>query len=226
MKFNTQSMCPIEGEANIARFLFRLWVLNPKTRSAATLMDCWIDTAVFQLAEGGSKERAAVLRSLNSALGRSPWLLVRSSLSLILCVPAASCGPARPPLHQLMYSTGSRPARTWATSTACTITKVTRAGRSVQVALRRRKHHSKLYHNKRGNATSPPNVTCSANKHCYIRESSVNWAQVCRMECLEMMSCWCLNWRRSETWSQARVIDANTQRDNDTVNTTPLPPCA
>ncbi|KAL0198529.1 hypothetical protein M9458_007069, partial [Cirrhinus mrigala] len=75
MKFNTQSMCPIEGEANVARFLFRLLGAEPQDPVAATQMDCWIDTAVFQLAEGGSKERAAVLRSLNAALGRSPWLL-------------------------------------------------------------------------------------------------------------------------------------------------------
>ncbi|XP_073689997.1 aminoacyl tRNA synthase complex-interacting multifunctional protein 2 isoform X1 [Garra rufa] len=75
MKFNTQSMCPIEGEANVARFLFRLLGAEPQDPVAATQMDCWIDTAVFQLAEGGSKERAAVLRSLNAALGRSAWLL-------------------------------------------------------------------------------------------------------------------------------------------------------
>ncbi len=86
MKFNTQSMCPIEGEANIARFLFRLLGAEPQDPVAATLMDCWIDTAVFQLAEGGSKERAAVLRSLNSALGRSPWLLGQEfSLADIVC---------------------------------------------------------------------------------------------------------------------------------------------
>lgn len=86
MKFNAQSMCPIEGEANIARFLFRLLGAEPQDPVAATLMDCWIDTAVFQLAEGGSKERAAVLRSLNSALGRSPWLLGQEfSLADIVC---------------------------------------------------------------------------------------------------------------------------------------------
>ncbi|XP_026072701.1 aminoacyl tRNA synthase complex-interacting multifunctional protein 2-like [Carassius auratus] len=86
MKFNTQSMCPIEGEANVARFLFRLLGAGPQDPVAATQMDCWIDTAVFQLAEGGSKERAAVLRSLNAALGRSPWLLGQEfSLADIVC---------------------------------------------------------------------------------------------------------------------------------------------
>ncbi|XP_067314056.1 aminoacyl tRNA synthase complex-interacting multifunctional protein 2 isoform X1 [Pseudorasbora parva] len=86
MKFNTQNMCPIEGEANVARFLFRLLGAEPQDPVAATQMDSWIDTAVFQLAEGGNKERAAVLRSLNGALGRSPWLLGEEfSLADVVC---------------------------------------------------------------------------------------------------------------------------------------------
>lgn len=75
MKFSTQNMCPIEGEGNVARFLYRLLGAEPRDPVSATLMDGWVDTALFQLAEGGSKERAAVLRALNAALGRSPWLL-------------------------------------------------------------------------------------------------------------------------------------------------------
>ncbi|XP_051995003.1 aminoacyl tRNA synthase complex-interacting multifunctional protein 2 isoform X1 [Xyrauchen texanus] len=86
MKFDTQNMCPIEGEANVARFLFRLLGAEPQDPIGATRMDCWIDTAVFQLAEGGSKERAAVLRSLNVALGHMPWLLGQQfSLADIVC---------------------------------------------------------------------------------------------------------------------------------------------
>ncbi|KAI5097344.1 aminoacyl tRNA synthase complex-interacting multifunctional protein 2, partial [Silurus meridionalis] len=86
MKYSTQSMCPIEGEANVARFLFRLLGLEPKDPIVATQLDSWVDTAFFQLAEGGSKERAAVLRSLNSALGRSAWLLGHEpSLADIVC---------------------------------------------------------------------------------------------------------------------------------------------
>ncbi|XP_072549569.1 aminoacyl tRNA synthase complex-interacting multifunctional protein 2 isoform X1 [Salminus brasiliensis] len=87
MKFNTQTMCPIEGEANVARFLFRLLGAEPQDASTATQVDSWVDTAVFQLAEGGAKERAAVLRSLNSTLGRTPWLLGQElSLADIVCV--------------------------------------------------------------------------------------------------------------------------------------------
>ncbi|XP_060748688.1 aminoacyl tRNA synthase complex-interacting multifunctional protein 2 isoform X2 [Tachysurus vachellii] len=86
MKFSTQSMCPIEGEANVARFLFRLLGAEPKDPIVATQSDSWVDTAFFQLAEGGSKERAAVLRSLNSALGCSIWLLGHEpSLADIAC---------------------------------------------------------------------------------------------------------------------------------------------
>lgn len=74
MKFSVQNMCPIEGEANVARFLFKLLAPYPSDPAAATLVDSWLDTAFFQLAEGSAKERAAVLRALNSALGRNPWL--------------------------------------------------------------------------------------------------------------------------------------------------------
>ncbi|KAL7378970.1 hypothetical protein ABVT39_021389 [Epinephelus coioides] len=74
MKFSVQNMCPIEGEANVARFLFKLLSPYPSDPAVATLVDSWVDTAFFQLAEGSAKERAAVLRALNSALGRNPWL--------------------------------------------------------------------------------------------------------------------------------------------------------
>lgn len=74
MKFSIQNMCPIEGEANVARFLFRLLSPYPNDPALATLIDSWVDTAFFQLAEGSTKERAAVLRALNGALGRDPWL--------------------------------------------------------------------------------------------------------------------------------------------------------
>ncbi|XP_032393786.1 aminoacyl tRNA synthase complex-interacting multifunctional protein 2 isoform X1 [Etheostoma spectabile] len=74
MKFSVQNMCPIEGEANVARFLFKLLSPYPSDPALATLVDSWVDTAFFQLAEGSAKERATVLRALNSALGRNPWL--------------------------------------------------------------------------------------------------------------------------------------------------------
>ncbi|XP_006889689.1 PREDICTED: aminoacyl tRNA synthase complex-interacting multifunctional protein 2 [Elephantulus edwardii] len=74
MKFSVQTMCPIEGEGNIARFLFSLFGQKHDAVSL-TLIDSWVDTAIFQLREGSSKEKAAVLRAMNSALGKSPWLV-------------------------------------------------------------------------------------------------------------------------------------------------------
>ena len=74
MKFSVQNMCPIEGEASVARFLFKLLAPYPSDPALATLVDSWVDMAFFQLAEGSAKERAAVLRALNAALGRNPWL--------------------------------------------------------------------------------------------------------------------------------------------------------
>lgn len=74
MKFSIQNMCPIEGEANIARFLYKLLAPYPSDPAVATLLDSWVDMAFFQLAEGSDKERSAVLQALNSALGRSPWV--------------------------------------------------------------------------------------------------------------------------------------------------------
>lgn len=74
MKFSVQTMCPIEGEGNIARFLFSLFGRKQDAVSL-TLIDSWVDIAILQLKEGSSKEKAAVFRSMNSALGKSPWLV-------------------------------------------------------------------------------------------------------------------------------------------------------
>ncbi|KAK1799444.1 hypothetical protein P4O66_007669 [Electrophorus voltai] len=88
MKFSTPSMCPIEGEANVARFLFRLLGAEPRDPVAATRADCWVDVGI-QLAEGSAKERAGAVRALNGALSCSPWLL-GSELSLADIVCACS----------------------------------------------------------------------------------------------------------------------------------------
>ncbi|KAM8960494.1 aminoacyl tRNA synthase complex-interacting multifunctional protein 2 [Pelodytes ibericus] len=74
MKFSIQNMCPIEGEGNIARFLFSLfgYTFNAVT---ATLIDSWVDMAIFQLREGSGKEKVAVLKAMSSSLGKSPWLV-------------------------------------------------------------------------------------------------------------------------------------------------------
>ncbi|XP_004617284.1 aminoacyl tRNA synthase complex-interacting multifunctional protein 2 [Sorex araneus] len=74
MKFSVQTMCPIEGEGNIARFLFSLFG-QQHNAVTLTLIDSWVDMAIFQLQQGSSKEQAAVIRAMNSALGKSPWLV-------------------------------------------------------------------------------------------------------------------------------------------------------
>lgn len=82
MMVDPKNQTPIEGEASIARYLSRL--LNPSYDSSdpvtATVIDTWLDTAQ-QLLNGNNKEKAAVVRSLNSQLGKNTWL-VGTSLSL------------------------------------------------------------------------------------------------------------------------------------------------
>ncbi|XP_013889542.1 aminoacyl tRNA synthase complex-interacting multifunctional protein 2 [Austrofundulus limnaeus] len=100
MKFSVRNMCPIEGEANVARFLYKLLAPFPSDPAVATLVDSWVDTAFFQLAEGSTKERAAVLRALNSALGRSPWLagpeFSLADIACYCCVSRRGSAPAAP----------------------------------------------------------------------------------------------------------------------------------
>ena len=76
MMVSPKSHSPICGEASIARHLARL--LSPAYDSnsvdVATRIDTWIDLAVT-LANGNNKEKAAVVRNLNSALGKSDWLV-------------------------------------------------------------------------------------------------------------------------------------------------------
>ncbi|CAH1794352.1 unnamed protein product [Owenia fusiformis] len=86
---NTQS--PVHGEANIARYMARL--LNQLYENLditmVTEIDNWIEQSNKQLINGSSKEKAAMMRSLNSHLGRSDWL-VGSDVSLAdICVWAA-----------------------------------------------------------------------------------------------------------------------------------------
>lgn len=86
MKFCIQNMCSIEGEGNIARFLFAL-LGHQYDAVTSTQIDNWVDVAIFQLKNGSNKGKAAVLRSLNSALSKNPWV-VGADLTLadvVLC---------------------------------------------------------------------------------------------------------------------------------------------
>lgn len=107
MKFSVQRMCPIEGEGNIARFLFSLFGQKHSAVNS-TLIDSWVDVADFQFREGSSKERAAVLGSVNSALGKGPWL-VGSELTVAdvvlwsaLWQAGAGSGPVPPNVQKWM----------------------------------------------------------------------------------------------------------------------------
>ncbi|XP_006822418.1 aminoacyl tRNA synthase complex-interacting multifunctional protein 2-like, partial [Saccoglossus kowalevskii] len=82
MNIQPVSQSPIHGEANIARYLSRLLDSNYEANpEVATQIDTWLDIATNSVLNGASKEKASVLRSLNSHLGKNPWL-VGSSLSL------------------------------------------------------------------------------------------------------------------------------------------------
>lgn len=100
MKFSIRNMCPIEGEANVARFLFKLLAAYPADPALATLADSWVDVAFFQLADGGAKERNGVLRSLNAALDRGPWLagpeFSLADLACYCCVQQSGMASAAP----------------------------------------------------------------------------------------------------------------------------------
>ena len=76
MMISPKSQTAIYGEASIARHLARL--LSPSYDSAgidvATRIDSWVDLATT-LANGNNKEKAAVVRNLNSTLGKSDWLV-------------------------------------------------------------------------------------------------------------------------------------------------------
>ncbi|XP_018605201.1 aminoacyl tRNA synthase complex-interacting multifunctional protein 2 [Scleropages formosus] len=86
LKFNTRRMCTVEGEGNVARFLYRLLLAPAKDPALATVMDSWVDTALFQLAEGCAKEQKAVVQALNFTLTKNLWLAgPELSLADVLC---------------------------------------------------------------------------------------------------------------------------------------------
>ncbi|KAM9852153.1 aminoacyl tRNA synthase complex-interacting multifunctional protein 2-like [Aulostomus maculatus] len=85
-QMRVKDMCPIEGEGNVARFLYKLLATYPSEPAFATLVDFMVDTAFHQLREGSSEEQAAVLHSFNSSLGCSPWIAGQDfSLADIAC---------------------------------------------------------------------------------------------------------------------------------------------
>ena len=68
---------PVQGIANICRYLSRQFCpeiyesLNPVN---ASQIDSWLDSVSCSYINGNAKEKASVLRHMNSSLGSSPFL--------------------------------------------------------------------------------------------------------------------------------------------------------
>ncbi|XP_071965255.1 aminoacyl tRNA synthase complex-interacting multifunctional protein 2-like [Antedon mediterranea] len=77
MVINPNSQTPIQGEANVGRYLARL--LNPAYDAddiiRATEIDNWIDLATNSFLNGSSRDRTAAIKTLNSHLGKQDWLM-------------------------------------------------------------------------------------------------------------------------------------------------------
>lgn len=69
---------PVEGIANIARYICRMYCpdlyedLGPE---AASMVDSWLDRMYHTFLVGSAKERASVVRNLNTWLGSNTWLV-------------------------------------------------------------------------------------------------------------------------------------------------------
>ena len=100
MMVSPHNQTPVEGIANIARYLCREYfpALYEDCRGgleAVAQMDSWMDIVSTTLQKGGSKEKASVVRQLNSHLGSSAFLasLDEPSLADIVAYCAISKHP-------------------------------------------------------------------------------------------------------------------------------------
>ena len=80
MMVSPQSQTPVEGVANISRYLCReyfpiLYEEGQGGAESASLVDSWLDLMTTTLQRGSSKEKASVLRRLNGQLGSSQFLV-------------------------------------------------------------------------------------------------------------------------------------------------------
>lgn len=73
----------IQGEVNMIRYIRRLLDPTAETRDPVTMAICdeVLDLVQSRLIDGNSKERDAALRTLNSRLGRTSWLVGNSMSS-------------------------------------------------------------------------------------------------------------------------------------------------
>ncbi|XP_072028686.1 aminoacyl tRNA synthase complex-interacting multifunctional protein 2-like [Amphiura filiformis] len=102
LKVSAHSQTPIQGEANVARYLARL--ITPRydagTIQHVCAVDDLLDLASFTILGGSSKERAAALRSLNSLLGKNTWLAPSGEMSIADAVVWST-------LHQVQMTSGT-----------------------------------------------------------------------------------------------------------------------
>lgn len=80
MMVSPQSQTPVEGVANISRYLCReyfpaLYEDGRGSAESASLMDSWMDLMTTTLQRGTSKEKLSVLRRLNGQLGSAQFLV-------------------------------------------------------------------------------------------------------------------------------------------------------
>ena len=79
MVVSPHNQTPVEGIANIARYICRefcpeLYEGNGTGPATAAKIDSWLDVITGTLVHGGSKEKASVMRRLNSHLGSASFL--------------------------------------------------------------------------------------------------------------------------------------------------------
>lgn len=60
-------------------------LFGQKHYAVSLTINSWVDIASFQLKEGNSKEKAAVLHSMNSSIGKSPWRVGSSWWQMWCC---------------------------------------------------------------------------------------------------------------------------------------------
>ena len=81
---SANSQTPIQGEANVARYLARL--ITPRYDDGpiqhVCAVDDLVDLASNSILAGSSKEKAAAVRTLNSVLGKNEWLAPSGEMSV------------------------------------------------------------------------------------------------------------------------------------------------
>lgn len=95
MVVSPHNQTPVEGVANIARYLCREFcpsLYEGLGIEAASQVDSWIDTVSRNLSTGTSKEKASAMRRLNSQLGSAKYLVGEGVTLADIIVYSTLCG--------------------------------------------------------------------------------------------------------------------------------------